>query len=144
MGIRGEGQDTRGAVMICVVSPTRMVLVKDKRFPCPRWKLPGGGIEPTDIDVISAAIRECQEETGLSLALNEVSLHSTQIRKNGSYRPHLCIAEVTEEKLDTRVKIGNEDGRDIMVGAFDRDEVPTMVDLLQVHRGLVNEALASV
>ncbi len=131
------------SVLICVLSPTRMVLVKDKRFEDPYWKLPGGGIESTDANVIAAAIRECRQETGIHLLPTEVLFHFENWREDGAYRPHFCIARVTEAKLDTRLKFGDENGHTIMVAAFERFEVPEMPDLLAPHRFFVNQAMTA-
>lgn len=133
-----------GSVVVCLLSLQRMVLVKDTWFPEPWWKLPGGSIEPADLSVESAAIRECEEETGIRLLPTEISIHSRSHRVNGVYYPNICIAKVTEEKLDTRLKFGNENGHRIMTAAFDRTEVPTMVDLLWQHRPLVNKTLKAL
>ena len=138
MGTRREE-----SVLICVLSPTRLVLVKDKMFAEPRWKLPGGGIESTDANVIAAAIRECREETGIHLLPTEFPFHFQNWRENGAYRPHFCIARVTEEKLDTRLKFGDENGRSIMVAAFGRAEVLDMIDVLDHHRPFLNQAMTA-
>ncbi len=111
-----------------------MILIKDGR-PNALWKLPGGGIETSDEDVIAAAIREDAEETGIKLEREEVVLCAEQRRtEEGVYYPYFCLAQVSEEKLDTRFKSGDENGKPIKVTAFDRTEVPTMVDLLERHR----------
>lgn len=131
------------SVLICIISPTRMVLVKDKRFKDSYWKLPGGGIESKDANVIAAAIRECLEETGIQLLPSEFPFHFPDWRKDGAYRPHFCIARITEKKLDTRLKFGDENGHIIMVAAFERFEVPEMPDLLAPHRPFVNQAMTA-
>ena len=135
-----------GSVLTCILSPesNEIVLIKDKRFFDPRWKLPGGSIEPEDVDVIAAAIRECREETGIQLIAAEVSIHSKHWRDEyGKYHPYFCIARIAKEKLDTHLKIGDENGRPLMVATFDRSEVPTMGELLDRHRPLVTKALAA-
>lgn len=120
-----------------------MLLIRDKRFDTPCWKLPGGGVESIDADVIAAAIRECKEETGIQFVAEEISIYSEQRRDEaGIYHPHFCIAPVTEEKLDTHFKIGNENGRPLMVATFEKGEVPTMGDLLDRHRAFVRMALS--
>lgn len=133
-----KGKPDLGSVMMCIVSPTRIVLVKDEAFVDARWKLPGGGIEPTDGGIVAAAIREAREETGMDLAPKEIMLCSNQRRaKDGTYYPYLCLAQVSEEKLDTHQKIADENGKPIRVADFRRAEVSMMVDLLERHRGFV-------
>jgi 8-oxo-dGTP pyrophosphatase MutT (NUDIX family) len=135
-----------GAVMTAVISPTRILLVQEER-PDALWKLPGGTIEETDEDTVVAAIREVYEETGVRLDRKEMTLCSEERRAEGKYFPAFCLAEVPEEKLDTRKPINDEDGRPIKTGLFDRSEVPTMIDLLERHRGFITaieELAASV
>lgn len=133
----------RGAVVTCILSPTRIVLVMDENgnFSASRWKLPGGSIEREE-RIVAAAIRECREETGIRLLSKEVSLHSWHWRGEGGYRPHLCIARVTEEKLDTRAEIGQETAGPLLVKAFQRHEVLEMPDLLDRHRILIKEVFS--
>ena len=137
-----------GAVMIYIYSSEigkvgKVVLVKDKRFDDARWKLPGGSIEPNDRNIIAAAIREAKEETGggilgIQLLPSEVLIISTDKRTDTGYRPFLCMACVSDERLSRLPKIGNENGHSIMIGLFDRSEVEgMMVDFLDEHRPLV-------
>ncbi|MDO8566597.1 MAG: NUDIX hydrolase [bacterium] len=128
-----------GSVVTCIISQTRILLVKDESRINARWKLPGGNIESSDGDVIAAAIREVREETGVKLLPEEVHLRSEE-RRTKPYYPYCCVANVTEEKIDTRLKIADENGHPIRVADFKRSEVPTMVDLLERHRVFVREA----
>ncbi|MCX6787666.1 MAG: NUDIX domain-containing protein [Candidatus Kaiserbacteria bacterium] len=133
---------TRETVRVCIMSLTRILLIRDKWFETPYWKLPGGGIESIDADIIAAAIREIEEEVGMRLVRAEVAVCSTDWRDEQKiYHPHFCIARVTEEKLDMHLKIGDENGRPLMVATFEKNEVPTMGDLLDQHRPFVKMAL---
>ena len=126
-----------GAVMTAVISPTRIVLVRDPSRPNALYKLPGGTVESFDESVEAAAAREVLEETGIILALAEVELILEQRHEGRTYYPYFCIVQVSEEKLDSHKKIGDEDGKRIEVAVFDRSEVPTMVDLLERHRPFI-------
>jgi 8-oxo-dGTP pyrophosphatase MutT (NUDIX family) len=139
--IRQAIRSDLGAVMTYVISPTRCVLVKDTTKQNPRFKLPGGSIEDGE-DVIAGAIREVKEETGIELSPTEVQWWYPEERKNGSYLPHFCVAKVTEEKLDTHVKNGDEDGVPIKVQIFDRTEVSLLSEktVLYKHLPLILEA----
>ena len=139
MGMGRDGPN-RGAVVTCILSPTRIVLVLDEQgsFDSPRWKLPGGSLEGKE-RIVSAAIRECLEETGIRLLSREILLHSWHWRGKEGYRPHLCIAQVTEEKLDTRLAVGQETNGPLLVKAFKRTQVLGMPDLLDKHRALIEE-----
>ncbi len=60
-----------------------------------RWLQPGGHIDPSDVDVISAARREVAEETGLThlevLSLSPFDLDVHQIPAFGEASPHLHL-----------------------------------------------------
>ncbi|OHA79795.1 MAG: hypothetical protein A2V96_02020 [Candidatus Yonathbacteria bacterium RBG_16_43_6] len=59
-------QRSLGAVVVIVFDPTgRMLIVREKNHPDPRWKFPGGGIEEGELP-LDAAIRELREETGMT------------------------------------------------------------------------------
>lgn len=135
-----EERSDLGSVMTAVISPTRILLVMDESKHNPRWKLPGGGIEQKRDggSIIAAAIRETSEEAGIELSPEEVVLCANQRRaKDGTYYPYLCLAQVTEERLETRYKLGDEDGKPIKTALFERGEVPMMLDLLERHRGFI-------
>ncbi|MFA6279062.1 MAG: NUDIX domain-containing protein [Candidatus Paceibacterota bacterium] len=128
--------------MTYIISPTRALLVIDESKCNPLWKIPGGTIELTDEGVIAAATRESFEETGVQLLPEEVVLFSKEKRRDGIYYPHLCVASVSEEKLDTRARVTYESGendRPLKTGVLNRAEVPVMLDLLERHRHFVHE-----
>ncbi len=56
----------------------RVLLIKRRDIPV--WVLPGGGIEPNETSE-TAALREAEEETGLSLALSRKIAHYTPVNK---------------------------------------------------------------
>lgn len=126
-----------GAVMTAVLSPTRILLVRDRSRPNALYKLPGGTIEASDGSIEAAAAREVFEETGIILAFSEVELIIEQQRDGRTYYPYFCIAQVSEEKFDSRERVGDEDGKPIEIAVFARPEVPTMLDLLERHRHFI-------
>lgn len=132
-----------GAVVVLIASPTRVVLIMDRSFVNPKWKLPGGGIEIADQNVVNAAVREAQEETGILLSRERVILHSVHRRVDGVYYPHLCVALVTEEELDTRRRVGNEDGHPVKVQAFARMTALTTTNMLERHKIFLQIGLAT-
>jgi len=134
------GRSGLGTVVICVVSKTRILVVRDEMFPNPLWKLPGGSIEREDSDVIAAAIREVMEETGVELVPEELEVISEQhIDEDGRYHPYLCIARVTEEKMDTRLPVAEEDGNPMRTDVPKRAIVSTMKGFLDRHRDFICE-----
>lgn len=136
----------KGSVMTCILSPNReIILVKNEGFKKPYWKLPGGHINPEGESVVVAAIRECREETGIRLLLEEMSFHSWHRYHGALYIPHLCIAKVTQKKFNTRHKFGKEDGHTLLlVKAFPTIKVLEIPDLLDRHRILIAEVFASL
>ena len=134
-----------GAVMTYIVSPTRTVLVKDMSKKNPLFKLPGGGIEEGE-DVVATAIREVAEETGIKLSPSEIEWWYPEERENGRYLPHFCVARISEEKLDTYTKIGDEDGVPIKVEVFDRAEVSELGNdsVLSKHLRLILDAESKI
>ena len=142
MSVKDLAKPNLGAVMTLVASPTRVVLVKEMERPCALWKLPGGSIEPIDQgvgreQVIAASIRETLEETAIALARDEVRFQFEDSRDNHRYTPYLCVAEVSEEKLDTHARITDGDGKPTVVNTFLFDELIAMEDLLPRHRDLI-------
>ena len=134
------GKFCLGTVMICIITKTRMLLVKDETFPDAFWKLPGGSVERGDSDAVAAVIREAKEETGIQLLTEEIELVLEQEVENGKYRPALCLARISEEKLDTRLPVADENGHPMKTEVFKRGQVSTMKDLLEKHRCLICEA----
>lgn len=119
-----------------------MLLVKDPSFEDAFWKLPGGSIETGDEDATTAAIREAEEETGIKILEAEMELISAEQKECalGKYHPFLFLARVSEEKLDTRLPIADENGEPMKTEVFKRMQVSTMRGLLEKHRDLVCEA----
>jgi len=133
-----------GATKVYVVSADgHVVLVRNKNSPHPRkeyWKLPGGSIDATDEDVISAAIREVREETGILLERVELELVTEQYTgEDGKFHPYLYIARISREKMNSRHEIGDENGYEMEVGIFHGRVIATMKDLLPKHRNYVCE-----
>lgn len=65
------GGPTPAPVAIAVVVGARGVLAGRRRAGIPRWVLPGGKVQPGETPT-EAAVRECAEETGLTVTAEEV------------------------------------------------------------------------
>ncbi|MBU5243096.1 NUDIX hydrolase [Lactococcus lactis] len=61
---------TSGAFVICQNDEDKILLVKRRDFPL--WDLPGGRVERAE-KIEQAAIRECFEETGFIIKINDLS-----------------------------------------------------------------------
>jgi ADP-ribose pyrophosphatase YjhB (NUDIX family) len=122
-----------GSVMTCIISPKRHILLVRKLY-SPEgvfWKFPGGKIKRTDKGIVPAAARETTEETGMKgLLPEEVKLYWKQWELSGIYYPHLCIARVSEEKLNTRERFTFDDNSPLETGIFEQSEIPMMMPLL--------------
>lgn len=132
-----------GAVLTYLSSPTRLVLVRDKLFNPPCWKLPGGGIDRDDRDSLDAARRELREETGVDAAREGFELHTIKPLASGVFQ-YIYAARVSEKTLDTRRAVGDEDGRPLEVRAFALNEVLSLPDLLEHHREFIREFIRDI
>ena len=138
-------RQVRDSVAVDVISPTRRALVRDRRFePDAYWKVVGGSIEKGDDSPIAAVIREVREETGdpsvpdsgIQLLPEEITLVFERPFPNGSVQ-YFFVARVSEEKLDTHGKVGDEDGAPLDIQVVRRVDTLSMPDLLEWHKEIV-------
>ena len=123
--------ENKVAVITYVRSPSRTALVIKRSRKDPLLKMPGGGVEKEDIvpgdaksSIINTSIRETKEETGIVLLPEEIDWVYWDSRDNQHrYSPHFCVAQVSEEKLDTCVPYGGEDGFPIETYLFKHEDV---------------------
>ena len=90
--------DTRSlpiaAVIAVVVRGERLLLVRRSHKPdAGRWGFPGGKIEPGET-VLAAALRELDEETGVSAEAAEVLTALDVIRRDGAILHHYVLIAV--------------------------------------------------
>lgn len=79
----------------------------------PRWDLPGGGVEPGE-DARSAALREIQEEIGLTLPADKLRLAQEGEILWQHRHDHVTIFEfIAHERPSLRI-----DNREIIAAAF--------------------------
>ena len=75
------------------------------------WRIPGGKIDPTDVDIMEAAKREFKEETGLNITVKE-HIYTTDFFQISAFnKQHQIVSiyyfvETNElEKLNTSTKL---------------------------------------
>jgi hypothetical protein len=89
-------------------------------------------------------MREAKQETGIRLRREQMIQISEQRREmvggKMKYCPHFFIAHVTEEELDTRAEVTEEDGERMVTKVVGRNEVATMPDFLPQHIPFVRKA----
>lgn len=153
-----------GGVVIAMYSPTRTILIREEWRVDPRYKFPGGHIERKkdteraldlqetlegivfkDALVIAAAMREAFEETGVWLCPEQVILHRHEDRNAWSYRPYLCLAQVSEEQLDMHDDVTYEEhdpARPARVFEFRMDALLLMRKrVLEEHHGFLHHVV---
>lgn len=113
------------AVDIVIIANSHLLLIKRGKNPFKGyWAFPGGRIEQTDVDTISAAYRELKEETNID---NNIDLkYITTIGNNTRDPRGFCLTNVFMCKLDKiphNVKAG-DDAVDFKW--FSLDELPKM------------------
>lgn len=148
MDARVRQHSSFGAVAICIISPTRVALVRQK-FRCnPLWKFPCGSIEGTDAGVgetkvIIAAIREAEEETGIPLDPKEIRVCFVEKSDRDGYWPYFCVAEISEAKMDTHADETSDDGEELEVKTFMHGQLWTMRDIPRKHRVFLEKLSAA-
>ncbi len=59
-------------VRAIILENNKIVVIKREKQNELYWVFPGGGVEPTDDDLESALIRECEEELGVKVIINDL------------------------------------------------------------------------
>ena len=123
-----------------------LLLVQDPKKESPLlWQLPGGGVGRWE-SFADAAIRQCQEETGVPVELRDLHLRfcldsraSTEVPTSGKVigRNRVCLYEVLLPKT-TCVPLEGSTGE--KTGVFSKVDVERRkIPLVLEHRGLLNE-----
>lgn len=122
------------AVAVLVVTPQGIPLVRDLKKPAPAfWKLPGGRSEG-DETAEEAAIREINEEIGVTLTPDSLAIIHEEDRGSHS----LVIFRVDLPVLPKLLTKGNE-GEEIAV--FTPSELVASADFFPNHRRVVERIL---
>lgn len=80
----------------------RLALIRKPHFAEGVWRPPGGGIKPGE-DVVSGAVREALEETGLRVELDRYLVATTAVFRNAGrelhWRTHVLSARTSDDAL---------------------------------------------
>ncbi|MGL4323043.1 MAG: NUDIX hydrolase [Beijerinckiaceae bacterium] len=124
------------AVSLAVFRDGKILLATRTRAPMKDvWSLPGGKVEPGET-LEEAAIREMQEETGVTATVMAFNRHVEVIRRNedGSIAHHFVIASFVGQWVAGEARTGPEAGAVMWADPFDL-QVPLMTpDLVSVVR----------
>ena len=153
---------TLGAVLAALIAGNDILLIRQPDRQNPRWKLPGGEIEPGE-DVVQAFAREITDETKFKIRIARdrqnrwivdddsitIAHKSVRMRQNrsrdGQHQQHFFVV-VAKNPMDLLSR-GNEliredDGETIETKIFPLDSIQSMPDFLDCQRPLIEEVLA--
>ncbi len=120
--------------MVIVTDPVgRMVIVRESSRRNPKWKFPGGGIEENELP-LDAAIRELQQETGLSLTGKNLHYFST-VHKN-DHNLYVYCGQISSWK--GLVPVGEDDGETKVVSCH---KILKMDDFLRDHHIILDRLI---
>ncbi|MBI4085936.1 MAG: NUDIX domain-containing protein [Candidatus Liptonbacteria bacterium] len=134
---QSERRKLRGAaVAVLITTPEGIPLIKDPKKPPPNyWKLPGGrsaGEETAE----EAAIREIEEEIGVSLKADDLEV----IYENDKGNHILMFFEARLPKLPLLKKEG---GKGEEVGVFSPEQILSLPDFFPNHLNIVKDYLSA-
>ena len=127
-------QSTGGAVAIVILSPKgQVLLVLQRSLDNPFWKIPVESRKRGE-RVLETASRGAWEELGLTLRPSDFQKIADEDSSiPGRYRPHICVAMVSQAVFDSHSPTGNEDGEELEVREEKFSNVPMMSDFLERH-----------
>lgn len=115
-----------------VLSETPVILIREYRSPATTpdgyvWELPGGSGKPGE-DPTELVIRECKEETGLTLSRDRLTYHGTRqlAATMLCHRAHLFSAQLSDKELT-----GLHNKRGIPLGVAPNER--TFVEILSIR-----------
>lgn len=128
---------TGHAVAVLIITPQGIPLIRDPKKPAPIfWKAPGGRSN-TNENAKSAAVREVKEETGITLAENDLLIIHEEDR--GSHVLTLFVARIASIQ---HLKINGDEGEEIKL--FLPKEILAMPDFFPNHRRAFEKILATL
>ena len=125
------------AVAVLIITPQGIPLIKDPKKPAPVfWKLPGGRGDAKET-AEKCAIREIEEEIGISLSKSDLKV----IYQEDKDSHILTIFRVNLLKLPQVKQQGNEGEK---ISVFPAKDILIMQDFFPNHRRIVNKILGTI
>ena len=122
------------AVAVVVETPEGIPLVLDPQKPIPRfWKFPGGRNRQGEKPIETAA-RELDEETGICLLPNQLTLIYQEIRTNESGE-HLFF--LFRAKIPEKIGLSLRAKEKEFTAFFTQKKIETVSDFFPNHRSLL-------
>jgi 8-oxo-dGTP pyrophosphatase MutT (NUDIX family) len=113
------------------------LLITDLLRPLPQlWKFPGGGVEPEDNDPFDTAIREVEEETGVTIERRTMRL--LESLNMGTYTMYFF-----EASTDNFEGFRKKSPQSELAGIFDIEELYHMVDFHPRYREVFLRAVGA-
>jgi 8-oxo-dGTP diphosphatase len=125
------------AVAVLLVTPQGIPLVRDPKKPAPVfWKLPGGRGDETET-AQGCAIRELEEELGVSLSENDLAVVHSEDK--GSH-----VLTIFRADLTALPQMKSEGDEREEIGVFKPRDILAKQDFFPNHRKVVGELLAAL
>jgi ADP-ribose pyrophosphatase YjhB (NUDIX family) len=125
------------SVAVLINAKGNIPLIRDPKKPAPvYWKLPGGRSE-RDETAEECAVREVQEEVGISLKIDQLKEIYTEYRSNHV----LVIFQANLPSLPPHKSVGNEREE---VRVFAAKDISSMHDFFPNHKKAVAKVLAQI
>ena len=125
------------AVAVLLVAPEGIPLVKDPKKPFPPfWKLPGGrGTKAETAE--ETAIRELEEEIGVSLAKEDLKIIHQEDKKT-----HMLTIFRTDLPFLPKLKKQGDEGEEIRI--FSPEEIISLPDFFPNHFKIIEKQLRNL
>jgi ADP-ribose pyrophosphatase YjhB (NUDIX family) len=130
----------RECCRIVLASPTYIVFILKTWMPAPQlWSLAGGGKDPEDRNIAATAFREMDEEIRLRGVGRR---HLVNVWENVRGSESVALVYVPDELILRTPTVGRDNGRELKIKVFRRDEISRLASFNPRHVELLMPALA--
>lgn len=136
MGVHNSrAHKTRDQVVaVLVISPDGIPLVRDPKKPTPvYWKAPGGRGNPSEL-AEHVAVREVQDEIGVSLSAEDLFLQDKD--DGGSHVRYFYVARVQALR---GLKVQGDEHEEVRI--FSPQEILSLPDFFRPHRKIFKDII---